>query len=275
MGITTPWSKARALMEAQLSGSGPVLVASDFDGTLSPIVSDPERAVLPEATQQILRVIRTIPGVALAFLSGRALSDLRNHVAIEGAIYGGNHGLEMEGPGLEPFIEPQCTLARPSLDLALSSLAAQLDAFPGVMLEDKTLSASVHYRKAAPELEPPLSLVVHTIAHSLSRVVVRRGKQVLELRPAVKWHKGHALRHMAERLGIPESRVIYLGDDTTDEDAFAFMPGAMTIQVGHAPGTRARFRAETLPDAREFLAWLANYLAKARQKAPGGNGHKP
>jgi trehalose-phosphatase len=259
---TRPSSLGCAAIAAQLSGSAPVLVASDFDGTLSPIVNDPERAVLPVATQAILRSIRTLPGVALAFISGRAMEDLEKHVAIEGAIYAGNHGLEMNGPGLAPFVEPQCREARPSLDAALETLAAQIEEFPGVELEDKNLSATVHYRRAAPELEPPLSLIVHSVVHALPRVVVRRGKQVLELRPAVKWHKGHAFRYMAQTLGIPESRAVYLGDDTTDEDAFAFAPNAITVQVGHSPGTHARFRAETLPDAREFLVWLAETLGQ-------------
>ena len=272
MASTLPWRQATASIAAQFAGPEPILIASDFDGTLSPIVNDPERAQLPVATQAILRSIRTIPGIALAFISGRALEDLREHVAIEGAIYAGNHGLEMEGPGIAPFVEPNCTAARPSLDAALSTLSSALDQFPGVELEDKDLSATVHYRRAAPELEPPLSLVVHSVVHALPRVVVRRGKQVLELRPAVKWHKGHAFRYMAQMLQIPESRTLYLGDDTTDEDAFAFAPKAVTVQVGHSPGTHARFRAETLPDAREFLAWLADVLAK--RGTDGANGTK-
>ena len=92
MPTTLPWTKACKSIAAQLAGSAPVLVASDFDGTLAPIVNDPERVFLPVATQAILRSIRTLPGVALAFISGRALEDLRRHVAIEGAIYAGNHG---------------------------------------------------------------------------------------------------------------------------------------------------------------------------------------
>ena len=306
MASTQPWRQATASNAAQFAGPEPLLIASDFDGTLSPIVNDPERAQLPVATQAILRSIRTIPGVALAFISGRGLGDLRDHVAIEGAIYAGNHGLEMEGPGILPFVEPNCTAARPSLDAALSTLSSALDQFPGVELEDKDLSATVHYRRAAPELEPPLSLVVHSVVHALplglkralgrtsyvlqgfreavrygfppirlridGAAVVRRGKQVLELRPAVKWHKGHAFRHMAQILGIPESRTLYLGDDTTDEDAFAFAPKAVTVQVGQSPGTHARFRAETLSDAREFLVWLTDALAK--RATDGANGAK-
>jgi len=104
MATTLPWSDAKAVIAAQLSGNAPVLVASDFDGTLAPIVNDPERAGLPVATQAILRTFRTIDGVALAFISGRGLGDLCTHIKIDGAIYAGNHGLEMEGPGIEPFI---------------------------------------------------------------------------------------------------------------------------------------------------------------------------
>ena len=264
MGTTLPWNQACKEIAKQLAGNNPVLVASDFDGTLAPIVNDPDRVVLPMATQAILRSLRTLPGVIMAFISGRALEDLRQHVAIEGAIYAGNHGLEMEGPGLEPFVEEECVAARPSLDAALETLAEQMEEFPGVVLEDKVLSATVHYRRAAPELEPPLSLIVHSVAHALPRVVVRRGKQVLEIRPAVKWHKGHALRFMAEKLGVPERRIVYLGDDTTDEDAFAFATGAITVQVGHSPATHARFRADTLPEAREFLVWLAETLRERK-----------
>jgi trehalose 6-phosphate phosphatase len=262
MGVAAkPWNLAAAAIAAQLAGPEPILVASDFDGTLAPIVNDPERAGLPDATQAILRAIRSIPTVTLAFISGRALEDLRGHVGIDGALYAGNHGLEMEGPGIESFVEPTCTAARPSLDAALETLATQLDEFPGVMLEDKLLSATVHYRRAEPQLEAPLSLIVHSVAHALPRVVVRRGKQVLELRPAVKWHKGHALRYMAEKLNIPLSRTVYLGDDVTDEDAFAMVPEGVTLQVGHSPATHARYRAETLGQAREFLVWLARTLS--------------
>jgi trehalose 6-phosphate phosphatase len=264
MSPTIPWSDACDKIAAQLAGNAPILVASDYDGTLAPIVDDPEQAGFPAETKAVLRVIRSLPGIALAFISGRALEDLCGHVCIEGAIYAGNHGLEMEGPGLAPFIEPQCTEARPSLDAALGTLATQLEEFPGLMLEDKVLSATVHYRRVDPALVPPLSLIVHSVAHALPRVVVRRGKQVLELRPAVKWHKGYALRHIAKTLGILESRTVYLGDDVTDEDVFALSKEAITVQVGSAPATHARYRADTLADAREFLGWLAATLSKER-----------
>ena len=260
MANTITWSDACPRIAAQLKGEAPVLVASDFDGTLAPIVNEPDRAGLPSAAQALLRSLRAIPKVALAFVSGRELEDLRRHVGIEGAIYAGNHGLEMEGPGLGDFLEPNCEAARPSLEAALETLGEQSPEFPGVALEDKGLSASIHYRRAAPEIEPALSLIVHSVAHALPKIVVRRGKQVLELRPAVKWNKGYALRYIAEILRIPESRTIYLGDDVTDEDVFGLLPGAVTLQVGRSPATHARYRAETLADARDFLAWLATTL---------------
>jgi trehalose-phosphatase len=233
----------------------------DYDGTLTPIVERPELAELPARARAALAGLARERRVKLGFVSGRALPDLRVRVGIPGAIYAGNHGLEMEGPGLA-FVSPLAEEMRGALRLMRQVLTRALAAIPGVVVEDKGLTFSVHYRQAETRDEGAVQATLDRVtagARALGRVKVTRGKKVFEVRPAVDWDKGRAIRLLAEKHG-QGGAVIFMGDDLTDEDGFralAKRPRSLAIHVG-GPGdvSAARYRLGSTEEVADFLELL-------------------
>lgn len=242
---------ADALAEAvvaRLEPGSPVLVALDFDGTLTEIQDDPDA---PGLSEERRRVLAQVPHETrrLAILSGRSLADLRIRIGIDTAICVGNHGMEMSGPGLAGWHAPD------GVEDRLSSLLASLPALDGSWIEGKGLTASVHVRPredASRHAEVGRAL---RDAVEAAGFALRSGKAVWEIRPAGALDKGDALlRLMAELPGVEPRRSIYIGDDTTDEDAFAVLTEGITALVGPADRpSRARWR---LPDPDAVYRFL-------------------
>lgn len=238
-----------------------VLLFLDFDGTLVPITDRPFDMVIPPSLRQILAAIHDHPRGGVAVVSGRDLADLRPRIGITELAYAGNHGLEMIGPGWE-FVEPQADRQRPLLAELLAELAEPVARFPRAWIQDKGLSASIHYRDVAVEhhleLEKILSAFVPYAPHC-GEFILRAGKMVFEIRPNIDWHKGTAIDWLTPRLAplAAEPLRIVLGDDSTDEDAFQHAAEGITILVG-APDRRsaARYRLHSPEQVGEFLAWL-------------------
>src|SRR5690242_9045138 len=113
-----------------------VLVLSDYDGTLTPIVARPEGAMLAPRVAALVRALAQIDPVAI--LSGRALDDVAARVGIENVIYSGNHGLEIRGPGIQ-FVEPSAAASAPALRVLTNALEHALAPFAGVLVENKHL----------------------------------------------------------------------------------------------------------------------------------------
>lgn len=205
---------------AAWSRTGRLLLLLDFDGTLAPIVERPELAAIPPATREVLDRLLAARGVEAAIVSGRGMADARERAGIRGIPYAGNHGMEIEGPGVHR-IHPEAAAARPALETARRRLSRELREVPGTLVEDKGLTLSVHYRLVDRAQVPRVRDTVAAIAAASPDLHVTEGKEVLEVRPRVDWHKGRAveflLDHLEPAAGMP---VLYLGDDTTDEDAF-------------------------------------------------------
>lgn len=199
--------------------SGRLVLLLDFDGTLAPIVARPELAAIPPATRAALDRLRAHPGVEMAVVSGRGMADVRERAALGDIAYAGNHGMEIEGAGIRR-IHPEAAAARPLLERASRSIGAGLAGIPGAFLEDKGLTLSIHFRQAAERADEVRRVVDDAVAGEAG-LTVTAGKMVLEVRPRVEWDKGKAVLYLLERMrpaaGVP---VLYLGDDTTDEDAF-------------------------------------------------------
>jgi trehalose 6-phosphate phosphatase len=173
----------------------------DVDGTLAPIVARPELASVPEATKAELRRLAA-RYLLVACISGRAGADARRLVNVDGVVYVGNHGLE--------------------LDPAAASLSEQIAAFRRAValpVEDKGLSLSYHYREAADQDAARAELEQVAERARAEGLEVRWGRKVLELRPPVEANKGTAVLELLRRAGA--RRALYAGDDETDLDAFA------------------------------------------------------
>ena len=211
---------------ADIKAAAHVILLSDYDGTLTPIVSRPEEAVLSPGVREKLGALAQKPAFSIGIISGRSLAETEAMVGIEGIYYAGNHGLEIAGPGLK-FTNAAAEAARATIKDLVRQLSAKLGGIVGIIIEDKGLSLSVHYRLVKEgEEEQVAEIFCQTTAPLLSegKIRVTSGKKVWEVRPPIDWHKGKAVETIAREikalLKSGQLLTIYLGDDTTDEDAF-------------------------------------------------------
>lgn len=250
------WRSAR-------SHAGRLLVALDFDGTLAPIVDRPEGAVLPPAAREALTRLTQRPDTDLAIISGRSLEDLRARVALEGIYYGGNHGLEIEGPGIHEVYR-EAVEARPRIAKCVAALHREFDGVPGVSVEDKGLTLSFHYRRVTdPQEMERVRARAKEICGSVPGVRVFEGKRIVEVRPDVPWDKGQATRFLLHALQADTGAAIpaiFIGDDRTDEDAFRVVRehgGGVVVAEEPSPDTAALAYVRSPEEVAALLDALA------------------
>lgn len=229
-----------------------MLLASDFDGTLTPIAPTADEVALSSETRELLRRLHACEGVRVAIISGRSLADVQQRVGVEGLFYAGNHGMELGAPGIamEQFVPSE---TREELENALAFISKKTASLPGVRIEDKGASANIHWRLACESSQAIAREAVFEAAASNSRLQLGEGKSVWELRPKIGWNKGDALRHLIFCLGMTIEDAIYLGDDVTDEDVFATVSAALTFHVGESESA-ARYRMSCPFAVRDFLS---------------------
>ncbi len=234
-----------------------LLFATDFDGTLSPIEDNPET---PEPTPMNLRSLERFvehERVRPAVISGRGLDDLRSRVGIDGVDYVGNHGLELGIDG-ERQTHPDAEAAEPVLEAICNTLTDRLDEIEGTVVENKGVTATIHYRMVANnEVGTVREAIVRTVEElGDDAVEIHDGKKSLELRPAADWDKGTAIGQLYERVD-DGWLAIYIGDDTTDEAAFQEINShGVTIHVGDRLDTDAEYRVRSPVEAEVFIRWL-------------------
>ncbi|MBI2869612.1 MAG: trehalose-phosphatase [Chloroflexi bacterium] len=249
---------------ARAAAADHILLLSDYDGTLTRIVGRPEQAFMPDDVRALLTEIARKPSFSVGIISGRALNDVRNLAGIEGIYYAGNHGLEIDGPGFK-FTNPAAPASRTHLTELKLRLGSLLGGIEGVLIEDKGLSLSVHYR-LVPEAERGRveGLFRQAIEPLLlkSRIRTTAGKMVWDILPRIDWHKGRAVQTIAgairTRFRAKDLLIVYLGDDVTDEDAFKVLrqPEGWGIFVGKDSSV-AEFCLDSPDEVRAFLDRLA------------------
>lgn len=231
----------------------------DYDGTLTPIVETPDRAVLSSEARRLIADLAAL--VPVAVVSGRDLRDVRKLVGIDSLIYAGSHGYEIEGPGALRVEHEEAGAALPVLDGAEQGLKAALRDVRGCLVERKRFSIAVHYRLVADEEVPAVENAVNDMAGRHPGLRKTYGKKVFELQPALEWNKGEAILFLLRKLRLDGGDVlpVFIGDDVTDEDAFRALRGrGITVVVREQAGpTAARF---TLRDPGEVLRFLQMIL---------------
>lgn len=239
---------------------GTLLAAFDYDGTLVPIRPTPEEAIADEATRAALARLAALPGTAVAVVSGRPMAWLRDLVPAEDLWLVGLHGLEIAAPHREvlPTIDLEAaSAALEPLRYAAAEIAARRE---GVRIEDKGASLVLHTRQASRREAIGAADEMRRVAEGLPGFEVMGGKEVVEARPA-GISKGTAMLRLLRDAG--GETAIYVGDDTTDEDAFAALEEtasgeAVTVRVGGegAAPTRARFTIASQDEVAELLRRL-------------------
>ena len=234
-----------------------VLLVSDFDGTLAPIVDRPDQAALPPETKETLRQLGRRDKYLLGIVSGRSLDDVSSRIGIPGLIYAGNHGLEIKGPGMD-FVHPGAGAFRQTLQDVDLHLRQGLDEMPGVIIEQKGLTLSVHYRLTPDGLVGEVrTRFAGAMAPFLKpgKLKITKGKKVLEVRPNLDWDKGKAIIKLQE--AYPDtSLTVFFGDDLTDEDGFSVVQdkGGLAVFVGPArEPTRALHRLDSPEEVAQTL----------------------
>lgn len=248
--------------------NGQVLVALDFDGTLADIVPVPDDAVIPESRLQLLDALNNQPRFAVAIISGRSLEDLKGRVNLPDITYVGDHGLEISGPGYG-HIPPEAQEFRTTVAQLGQTLEAALNPTPGVILEHKGLSMSVHYRLVSSDQRAAVLRSIRRITKPfLDRGALRivKGTEVVNLLPPVDWNKGSALQWLLNLQDSLPHRVggilpIYIGDDVTDEDAFKVArETGFAVRVGRpTPSSAAPYYVNSTDEVEETLRALLDY----------------
>jgi trehalose 6-phosphate phosphatase len=247
-----------------------VLVALDFDGVLAPLVSRPADARPLRGTMTAVRRLARFEGVEVALVSGRHLASLRaaSGVSDEDALsLVGSHGAEaalQPALGATVLAEPMTPATSRLLERVVTELEsiAATDPDGRLFVEVKPTGAALHTRRAPEQVAQRAAEQAVAGPASWAGVHVTLGKSVVEL-AVIESSKGIALQHI--RAASPIDGVLYVGDDVTDESAFAVLgPDDVTVKVG--PGeTHAAYRLEGPEDARELLQLLVAVAERSQR----------
>ena len=257
---------AKAALRDGLLDRWPALFL-DYDGTLTPIVDDPDKALLPDAVRQTLAGLAALCPVAI--VSGRDLGKLRTLVALDGLVYAGSHGFEMAGPPGSGLDREWGAGHLPDLDAAEADLLERLAGLPGVAVERKRFDIAVHTRNARPADVPRVHAIVEGLIGATHRLRLGPGKDVLQVQPNLDWNKGRAVGWLMEarRLDPQTTLPVYIGDDITDEDGFrAMRPSGIGLIVrdDRPRRTMASYVLNGPEAVWALLDWLAGTLKAGR-----------
>ncbi|XP_057473842.1 probable trehalose-phosphate phosphatase F [Actinidia eriantha] len=252
----------------------------DYDGTLSPIVDNPECAFMSNAMRAAVRnVAKCFP---TAIISGRSRDKVFEFVGLTELYYAGSHGMDIMGPvqsmsndhpncirstdkqGKEVNLFQPASEFLPMIDEVFRSLVEITKEIKGAEVENNKFCVSVHYRNVDEQSWTTIAQYVHDILKDYPRLRLTHGRKVLEVRPVLDWDKGKAVEFLLESLGLSncdDVLPIYVGDDRTDEDAFKVLREGnhgYGILVSSAPKESAAFYS--LRDPSEVMEFLKSLV---------------
>ncbi|MFP4135850.1 MAG: trehalose-phosphatase [Candidatus Acetothermia bacterium] len=236
--------------------SGSLLLCCDFDGTLVDFTGIPSATELPEEAEKLLNRLAGLDDLHLAVISGRGFEELVQLVPVENATLAGNHGLKIrfeDGTTQKPELAEEIREAITGLNEEVQEKFGDLE---GIIIENKGFGLALHYRQyggKGREIKEQFYQLWED--HRIPLLEVLEGAKLLEVRPA-NWNKGDAVKLLRDRYGLPPT--IYIGDDTTDEDAFTVLnevsDGFPILVSGREnEETSARYRLKNPEDVLTFL----------------------
>jgi len=253
-----PLATAEKRILLQLQEAERVFCFLDYDGTLAPLAPTPDQALPLPGTPALLRALSVLPDTRIAVVSGRPIAAIRLFLDIPGAYYVGIHGLEVCIPGGTTELTADVASVQAFLPEIRGQLEQSLAGLPGVLIEDKGAAVACHYRLASPADALLVRHTSATVADAYQRkglpIRLTHGHKVMEIRPTAV-NKGRTVCRILAAYG-PSVLAVYIGDDQTDEDAFALLPAeSITIQVGFSSvRTAARYGLEDPGEVQRFLA---------------------
>jgi trehalose-phosphatase len=246
------WNRIRTWLNSRY----PLVLFLDYDGTMVPIHKRPDAAVLSLSMREILKYLAERPHVFLGLVTGRSLQDIKKMVRLKNIFYIANHGFQIVY-SRKNWVHPKAKRLAPILIEIISALRYSLRSIPGAIVENKSLTLSVHYRNLAGTLITRVKRIVENTVSSYQGLCrITKGKKVIEIRPNASWDKGLAVLKMVDFLhNKNRSLIVYIGDDKTDEDAFKclFHLNTVTIRVGKNLSSRAKYYVNNTAEVEKLL----------------------
>ncbi|XP_033145385.1 probable trehalose-phosphate phosphatase E isoform X3 [Brassica rapa] len=215
-----------------------IVMFLDYDGTLSPIVDDPDRAFMSN------KMRNTVRKLAMCFptviVSGRSREKVYSFVKLTELYYAGSHGMDIKGPEQNSKYKKktQSLLCQPATE----------------------------FLPVISEKWSDLAHLVRSVLKNYPKLMLTQGRKVLEIRPIIKWDKGKALEFLLESLGYENCThvfPIYIGDDRTDEDAFKILrdkrQGLGILVSKYAKETNASYSLQEPDEVMDFLERLVEW----------------
>jgi len=242
-----------------IRGQDRLLVASDFDGTLCQIADSPSNVTVPTAIFETVRQLIGCERIILVIISGRAVKDLVTRLP-RPVILGGNYGLDICGPNFR-MEHAEAYELQAQLTKACRDLAQTVAMWKGAWVEDKTLTATVHYRNVNPdEHDSVVRAVRRSMAPYRTRLGMRAGQMAIEIHPRVAWNKGSCLTWIKQKLGLENHACVCFGDDSTDEAMFLANAGQINIRVGTSGRSAAEFYVSDVFEVGDVLAHITQVM---------------
>ncbi|XP_058452594.1 uncharacterized protein LOC131431107 [Malaya genurostris] len=238
----------------------------DYDGTLAEVPDRPELSVIPPETKETLRRIANSGKVFVAIISGRSLDDLREKVGIDGIVYSGNLGLEIQLPDGTKLNQTISEEATANFHKMIEQLTKEV-AYNGAWIQNKQIAFTLHYREMEPNLVPDLLVNAKRIIESYGYRTFA-SHNALEANPPIEWNKGRAAELILSSSfdkNWKSRKVIFAGDDTPDEDVMKAIKGfgkSFRITNGADVLTNADFQIRSVQSVLKMLKWIENKMCK-------------
>ena len=259
--IINPWI-FRSADEALLNGKKPVFFLA-YDGTLAPIVDNPDEAVMTDEMRETLKRLSEVCTVSI--ISGRTRETIESMIGIDGLVYAGSHGIDILGDNIR-MLHKDAEKFVPLMKDQWTYLSKELGNIPGIFIKNKTYTVAVHSRLVPNEEIKRIEKVMYDIVKKNEGLSLLTGNMVYELFPAIDWDKGQAIRWIMHELGLSwdESSVVYIGDDVTDQFAFRVIRTRGTgIMVSEkSKPSAAHFRVSSTYDVRELFEKMIEEVLK-------------
>ncbi|XP_074556291.1 putative trehalose-phosphate phosphatase 6 isoform X2 [Curcuma longa] len=250
----------------------------DYDGTLSPIVDDPDSAFMTDAMRAAVKeVAKFFP---TAIVSGRCRSKVFDFVKLTELYYAGSHGMDIKLPkNAQHTQKKRAVLFQPASEFlpmineVHKQLQERIKLVAGAKVENNKFCVSVHFRCVPEESWKGLADEVLSVLKPFPKLRMTQGRMVLEIRPTIKWDKGKALEFLLESLGSSDCKnvvPVYIGDDRTDEDAFKVLrergDGFGILVSKYPKETNASYSLRDPSEVMEFLQRLVEWKQSSSMK---------
>lgn len=259
------------------AGSKKIAIFLDYDGTLTPIVDDPDRAFISDKMRDAVRKVAKY--FLTAIISGRSRDKVHDLVGLSELYYAGSHGMDIMVPVNEKLSDEftnqqgrEVNLFQPAkefipmIDEVFRTFVINTKSIKGANVENHKFCASIHYRNVEEKNWSVVAQCVYDILKEYPRLRLTHGRKVLEVRPAISWDKGKAVEFMLESLGCSQTDdvlALYIGDDRTDEDAFKILRernlGYGILVSPNPKESNASFSLKDPSEVQQFLESLVRW----------------